>query len=318
MKRLLKPKRLRKGDVIGVVTPASPVQSGDKLEAATRCIEGCGYRVKFGRHVGKALGYLAGSDTDRADDLHRMFADKKVTAVFCLRGGYGTPRLLRLLDYDLIARNPKIFVGFSDITALSNAILAKSGLITFSGPMLASDMSEPDAYSQDVFWRMLTSGKVFGELCNAEATTQPLKLLRAGQSVGRLIGGNLSLMSALVGTEFLPKMKDALFFFEEIGEKPYRIDRMLSQFENAGLLETLGGFIAGQLTHCEPEKEKPSLTLPVILSGYVARLPRLKPAVSNLTYGHTRQKLTIPIGATAKLRVKKERCALEIIETVVC
>ncbi|MBC8042362.1 MAG: LD-carboxypeptidase [Rhizobacter sp.] len=311
---VIKPKRLRQGDVIGVVTPASPVQSEDQLEKAAKYLEGLGYRVKFGEHVYKSWGYLAGSDDERAGDLNKMFADKHVQAVFCIRGGYGTPRLLRLVDYKQIARHPKIFVGFSDITALSCAIFAKTGLMTFSGPMLAYDMSQPDDYSQENLWRMLTSRTKPGDLRNH--ASHPPKVIQAGERTGRLIGGNLSLMTSLIGTAFLPVMKRAIFFTEEVSEEPYRIDRMLSQVENAGILQSLAGFVSGQFADCDADDDRPTLSLENILSDYASVLPKGAPAFSNLTYGHVKHKLTLPLGARARL-VAGRKCKLEVLETVV-
>ncbi|MFN3560711.1 MAG: LD-carboxypeptidase [Chloroherpetonaceae bacterium] len=313
---ILKPKRLQEGDTIGIVAPASPIFPEDKLEKAKAYLQSLGYTVKLGKHIKKMHGYLAGLDQERADDINQMFADKSVKAIFCLRGGYGSPRLLRLVDYNTIRRNPKIFVGFSDITALCCAIFAKTGLITFSGPMLVSDMVNPDEYSQYHLWRMLTKPRIYGRFINHE--THHLVGIRSGEVKGRLIGGNLSLLTALVGTPFLPDMRKALLYFEDIGEEPYRVDRMLSQFENAGILEKLSGVIIGQMTDCfEDDDEKPSLTLEEVIDDYLCVLPKSAPACANLSYGHIKHKLTLPIGARAKLTVKNKRARLELLETVV-
>ncbi|MCS6988614.1 MAG: LD-carboxypeptidase [Chloroherpetonaceae bacterium] len=313
---ILKPKRLREGDVIGVVAPASPIYPEDRLDKAKAYLQSLGYKVKFGKHVRKTHGYLAGLDQERANDINEMFADDSVKAIFCLRGGYGSPRLLRLIDYALIRRKPKIFVGFSDITALCCAIFAKTGLVTFSGPMLVSDMVSPDEYSQYHLWRMLTKPRVYGRFINHE--THRLVGIRSGEAKGRLIGGNLSLLSALVGTPFLPNMRKALLFIEEIGEEPYRIDRMFSQLDNAGILEKLSGLVIGQMTDCiEDDDDKPSLTLEEVIEDYLCVFPKSAPACANLSYGHVKHKLTIPIGAKAKLSVKNGRARLEVLETVV-
>lgn len=313
---ILKPERLREGDVIGVVAPASPIYPEDRLDKAKAYLQSLGYKVKLGKHVRKTRGYLAGSDRERAYDLNAMFADKSVKAIFCLRGGYGSPRLLRLIDYELIRRNPKIFVGFSDVTALCCAIFAKTGLITFSGPMLLSDMTAPDEYSQYHLWRMLTKPAIYGRFINHE--THHLIGIRAGEAKGRLIGGNLSLLSALVGTPFLPDMRKALLFIEEIGEEPYRVDRMLSQFENAGILEKLSGLVIGQMTDCvEDDEDKPSLALEDVIEDYLRAFPKDAPACANLSYGHVKHKLTIPVGAKAKLVVRGGRARLETLESVV-
>lgn len=311
---ILKPARLKTGDVIGVVAPASPVEKEDKIERATRYLEGLGFRVAFGKHVHKVHGYLAGTDQERAEDINKMFRDPKVKAIFSLRGGYGSPRILQLIDYKQIARHPKIFVGYSDITALSSAIFAKTGLITFSGPMVASDMSKPDTYSQDIFWRMLTEKRVFGAIENHEEFER--KSLRNGKAVGRLIGGNLSLLTVLIGTEFLPSMKNAIFFTEDVGEEPYRVDRMLSQMYNAKILNSLSGIVFGQFTNATPE-DKLSLTMDEVFSDYISELRTGRPVMQGLSYGHVRHKHIIPFGAKARLTVKNDSSTLELIETVV-
>jgi len=312
---LLKPKRLRKGDVIGIVAPASPVFPEDKLDRAAQYLESLGYRVRFGKAVRKVHGYLAGSDKERARDINEMFANPKVNAIFCLRGGYGSSRLLHLIDYALVQKHPKIFVGFSDVTALSLAIFAKTGLITFSGPMLASDMTQPHPFAQEVLWQMLTSPRVFGELPNH--LDHHRVGLRNGSSMGRLFGGNLSLLTILIGTEFFPNLKKSLLFFEDIGEEPYRIDRMLSQLKHADILAHLSGLIIGQLTDCDSDDEKPSLSMEDVLLHYLSFLPKPAPAFANLSYGHIPQKLTLPIGAKCRLHVSRKQSIIEIAETVV-
>jgi muramoyltetrapeptide carboxypeptidase len=313
MPTILKPQRLKKGDVIGIVTPASPVQSEDNLELATKYLEGLGYHVKLGRYVFSKYAYLAGLDKERASDVNQMFADPKVKAVFALRGGYGTPRILNLIDYTVIRRHPKIFVGFSDITALSNAIFAKTGLISFSGPMLAYDMSDRDDYTQENFWRLLTSAKKVGVLKNHH-TLAPIK---TGTATGRLIGGNLSLIAAILGTPYMPSLNKALFFCEDVGEESYRIDRMLTQLMNTGDLKRLAGFIAGQFTHWEPDDGRVTLTPSDVLADYALELAKAAPAVRNLTYGHTKQKLTLPIGLKARLTVTQKKQSLELLEGAV-
>ncbi|RFM23756.1 MAG: LD-carboxypeptidase [Candidatus Thermochlorobacter aerophilum] len=312
---VLKPKRLRKGDTIGIVAPASPVFPEDHLERAATYIESLGYRIKFGKAVRKVYGYLAGTDRERAADLNRMFADKQVSAIFCLRGGYGSPRLLSLIDYDTVARNPKIFVGFSDITALSCALLAKCRLLTFSGPMLASDMTYPDDFAQEHFWRLITSATVVGELPHHH--TYPPIALQAGTKTGRLIAANLSLLTVLFGTPYLPNLKKNILAIEDVGEEPYRVDRMLSQIEHSGILKTLNGLVIGQFTDCEPEDDKPSLSMEQVIADYIKKLPKLTPAFANLPYGHIKPKLTLPFGARARLSVSRHQCKLEIIERVV-
>jgi muramoyltetrapeptide carboxypeptidase len=313
--KTIKPPKLKRGDLIGIVAPASPVFPEDKLEQAAHFLEHIGYRVTFGKYVRHHYGYLAGDDVQRASDINSMFANKKVNAIFCLRGGYGTPRILNRIDYKLIQKNPKILVGFSDITALSCAITAMTGLITFSGPMLVSDMIHPSPFAQENLWRMLTSRYVFGEFYNHSDHYRIA--LKNGIAQGKLVGGNLSLLTALIGTPFLPDLKKSILFMEDIGEEPYRVDRMLSHFENAYHLQTIAGLAVAQFTDCEDEGDKPSLSIEEVITDYVTTLPKSAPVLANLSYGHIKHKLTLPIGAKAKLSVIKKQAKFELIETVV-
>ena len=173
-------------------------------------------------------GYLAGSTEDRLEDLHTMFKDKDVKAIFCVRGGYGSTRMLDNIDYNLIIRNPKIFVGYSDISALQLSFFHKTGLVTFAGPMVSIDFSgEVSKYTEEFFWRIITSNKSYGKIELPDG--EKISVLKKGTVKGRILGGNLALISSLVGTDFLPEMKDRILFIEEVGELPYRIDRMLNQ-----------------------------------------------------------------------------------------
>ena len=181
-----KPKRLNKKDVIGIVSPASSPDEFSRVERGVKYLEGLGYRVKIGANVGKNHGYLAGTDQERIDDLHSMFKDKNVKAIFTLRGGYGAFRLLDKIDYKIVKNNPKIFVGYSEITALQMAFLEKAGLITFAGPMVAVDFyDEVSEYTSELFWQTITSNKKIGKLEYPE--NQKLPFLQKGNASGRII-----------------------------------------------------------------------------------------------------------------------------------
>jgi len=311
---VLKPNRLESGDVIGLVAPASPIEPVEKIQHAAAYLERLGYRIKFGAHIEKKYGYLAGTDEQRAEDLNQMFADTEVKAIFCLRGGYGSPRILKRLDYELIAQNPKILAGYSDITALSLAIFAKTKLISFSAPMLSTDFANTDVYAFESFWKMLTTPEPFGRVENHPQHER--KLLQAGTAAGRLIGGNLSLCTVLIGTDFMPNLKEAIFFAEDIGEEPYRVDRLLSQLENVDILENLSGLVFGQFANAQPKNET-SLSMAEVFTRYVASLKENCPAMMGLSYGHIKHKHTLPIGANARLRVVESDIDLEILEAVV-
>ena len=200
---LIKPPPIHAGDVIGLVSPASPVADLSRVESGTRYLERNGFRVKVGTHVGKSFGYLAGTDRDRADDLHEMIRDPSVKAVFCLRGGYGVTRTLPLLDFELIRRNPKIIVGYSDVTALLLAVCARSSLVTFHGPMVAVEFSGTvDQRTEESFWALMLGKHDPGAFVIADPATT--HVLYGGQATGMLLGGNLSLLAAMAGTPYLP------------------------------------------------------------------------------------------------------------------
>ncbi|MDX2129876.1 MAG: LD-carboxypeptidase [Chloroherpetonaceae bacterium] len=311
----IKPKRLKRGDVIGVIAPASPVSSEEKVTQAVKFLERLGFSVKFGANTLKTYGYLAGTDEERADDINSMFADKDVKAIFCLRGGYGTPRLLQLVNYRVIAKNPKILAGFSDITALSLAIYTKTGLITFSAPMIASDMAHPDDYTQENFWSMLTEKVAARCLRNFDAHVPQAVI--AGESTGKLIGGNFSLVSSLIGTPFLPQLNNAILLLEDIGEEPYRIDRMFSHLYNGGIFKKLNGLALGQFSDSEPDDDGPTLSMDEVISHYAKMLRKGKPAIQNLSYGHIRQKLTLPIGAKVLIKAYRGKINFELKESVI-
>ncbi|RPI68732.1 MAG: LD-carboxypeptidase, partial [Ignavibacteriales bacterium] len=311
--RVIKPGKLKKGDVIGIISPASAPADLFKIEKGAAYLESLGYKVKIGKSSGSSYGYLAGTDDERLKDLHDMFSDREVKAVFCTRGGYGAPRLVDKVDYKLIARNPKIFVGYSDITALQMAFLQKTGLVTFAGPMLAVNLyNSIDPLVEEMFWALLTSNKKFGriELPNNEKIFPVVK----GIAKGRLIGGNLATFLSLAGTEYLPDMKNKILMLEEIGEAPYRIDRMFNQLRLMGAFKKLSGIILGAFTDCnESDPEKKTLSTGEVIADYVDNLKI--PVVYNFKHGHINDLLTLPFGTT--LRLNASRSIIEITEGTV-
>ena len=309
----LKPPKLKKRDLIGIVTPASPVADPSRIDRGVSYLERLGYNVIVGANVKKQHGYLAGTDEERAADLHAMFRDRRVRMIICARGGYGTPRLLQMLDYRLIKRNPKIFVGFSDITALQLAFWEKCGLVTFHAPMLATDMAEPmDPFTEEMFWLMVTSNAKVGFVAFPEP--METRILRPGSFAGHLLGGNLSLLVSLLGTPYQPTLDNSALFLEDVGEEPYRIDRMLMHLQNAGALSRCCGALVGQCADCEPrDTSNPSLTLDEVLKEFAHAFK--KPVISNVPFGHVKQKLTLPVGV--KVRVNVERRSMELLEAAV-
>ena len=226
--RIIKPRKLNQGDVIGIVSPASSAQDSSILEKGIRYLEKNGYRVEIGKSVGRINGYLAGTDNERVDDLNQMFKNKNVKAIFCVRGGYGATRILDQVNYKLIRNNPKIFVGYSDITSLQMAIYKKSGLVTFAGPMITSDFAdEIDPFTEEFFWKLITSKKKIGRISFPDLNKLPA--IHKGSAIGRILGGNLAVFASLIGTPYFPELKDHILMLEDIDELPYRIDRMLNQ-----------------------------------------------------------------------------------------
>ncbi len=311
--KIVKPKRLLKGDLIGIISPASSPDDLTRIELGVRYLEKLGYRVEVGKNVGKIRGYLAGTDDERLEDLHYMFKKKEVKAVICVRGGYGSPKLLDKIDYKLIGANPKIFVGYSDITALQMSFFQKTGLVTFGGPMLAVDFyNEISGFTEEMFWSLITSKKSFGKI--TLPAEDKLFTLNNGNTKGRIIGGNLALLSSLLGTPYFPNVKDKILFLEDVSEAPYRIDRMLNQLRLAKILNQPSGVILGVFVDCnETDPAKKTLTLGEVIGDYFGSLDI--PIIYNFSHGHLKNNITIPYGAMLKLNAS--RGFVEIVESAV-
>jgi len=307
---VVKAKRLRQGDLIGLICPASAPSPSEKIDRAVRYFEKRGYRVVLGEHARARHGYLAGTDAQRASDLNNFIRKKEVRAIFSLRGGYGTPRLLPLIDYAALRRDPKIIAGFSDITALQMALFRKCRLVTFSSPMGAVDFHEKiDPFTEENFWDAVTGKAGGGLLCNPNNISLEMPQLKTS---GRLLGGNLSLVVTLLATPYSPNYKNALLVLEEVDEAPYRVDRMLIQLRNGRLFKQISGLILGQFTRCQAKKEDESLTLDELLREI---LPKELPVVRNLQYGHEPTKLTIPWGVRAEIDSREQ--AIKLLESAV-
>lgn len=287
--------------MIGLVSPASAPTPRDKIEKSVAYLEKLGYRVTVGDHASAEYGYLAGTDPQRAADLNQMIRDPEVKAIFALRGGYGSPRILSLIDYASLRRLPKIISGFSDLTALQLALYRRCRIVTFSGPMPAVEFwKDPDPYTEENFWRLLTSSKKIGELRSAA------DLLEDGRGEGVMLGGNLSLVVACLGTRYLPAMRNSILVLEEVDEAPYRVDRMLMQLVNSGIAGRLSGLILGQFTRCEPkDPSKPHLAIGALFEEFAKRVPG--PVLANFQYGHVPKKVTLPLGLRAEIIKGKVR-----------
>jgi len=302
--KLLKPARLCFGDTIGIVAPASAPPDPKAVDRAAEALERYGFKPKLGKNVRARLGFLAGTDRERATDLMTMFADKKVKAIICLRGGYGTSRILDRLDYSVIRRNPKILSGYSDITSLHFALAKKVNLVSIHAPMLNGALADPKVpeFTRGSFLRTVMEARPAESIC-AGYVEKTISILRGGVAEGRLIGGNLSLICASLGTPFAPSFKGKILFFEDVSEKPYRLDRMLTQLLNAGVFSQVAGVAVGVNSKCEDES--PNATGEYRQSGadvVKERLASLRvPVVIGLPFGHVDLNATIPVGARARL-----------------
>ena len=300
-KQTIKPKRLSPGDTVGIVSPASAAFEADEINLAKDQMEALGFKAVIAPHAFDKWGYFAGHDKDRADDINRMFADDRIAGVVCYTGGWGSPRVLPYLDFDLIARKPKVIIGYSDITALLNPIHQRTGLITFHGPVGASVY---DPYTIDNFKRVVMTAEPAGILNPppkkptdlVDRTNRILKLA-PGKGSGPLAGGNLTMVASLMGTPYEIDTTGAIFCLEDVDEELYRIDRMLTTLALGGKFSKIAGFVFGRCSRCSVKG--PTFSLEEILRDRFGSLP--VPAISGLSFGHIEQKLVLPIGAQATL-----------------
>ncbi|MEQ9561549.1 MAG: LD-carboxypeptidase [Woeseiaceae bacterium] len=301
--KVIKPPRLEPGATIGLVAPASSSQEDEGIRFSIDLVRSLGFEVKTGAHIFDRQQYLAGEDRDRADDVNSMFADDEVDAIFCLRGGYGTPRILPYLDYELIRAKPKILLGMSDITGILSAIHTKTGVVAFHGPNASSNFSE---YSLSEFRKVLMQPTPTTPIAAAppfEARegnidkANRLTHIAGGVARGRLTGGNLTLISILMGTEFEPDFRDRIVFLEDVHEAPYRIDRMLTQLRLAGKLQQAAGIVFGKFTDTDTEGN--TFSVEEVLRDRTADLR--VPVVRGMMIGHVREQTVVPIGIEAEL-----------------
>jgi muramoyltetrapeptide carboxypeptidase len=293
----IKPRRLTPGDLVALVAPASATFETMDLEIAEESLEALGLKVSVAGHVLDRHGYLAGQDRDRASDINRVFADPRIRAVLPIRGGWGSSRLLPYLDFDLIRRNPKIVLGFSDITALLLAIIAKTGLVTFHGP---NGMGRWDEFSVGWVRRVLFEAEAV-TMENPRArgdfltqTEHRIQTITPGVARGRMLGGNLTVLTAIAGSPFLPDWDGAILFLEDVGEDIYRVDRMMTTLKLAGVLDRISGFVFGTCSECEPGEGYGSLTLEEVFNDHIK--PLEVPAWRGAMIGHRMPQFTIAEG----------------------
>jgi muramoyltetrapeptide carboxypeptidase len=304
---LLKPRRLRAGDTVGLVAPATATFFPVDIEIAEESLMAMGLKVKRGAHLLDRFGFLAGRDKDRAADINAFFADSAIAGIVALRGGWGCARLLPYLDYAAVAKNPKVVVGYSDITALLDGLYARTGLVTFHGPVGASHWNtfNFDYFRQVVFDASLATfenlKETEGELAQRK---NRVRTITPGTARGRIVGGNLTVLTAIIGSAYLPDFRDAILFVEDTNEAPYRVDRMMTQLKLAGILDQVKGVVFGECTDCDPgEGTYGSLTIEEILTDHLA--PLRIPAWHNAMIGHIPMQFTIPVGIEVEIDAAK-------------
>lgn len=303
---LKKPPRLKVGDTVGLINPASIIKASD-IQQTVQVLSALGLKVKLGKHLLDRYGYLAGKDADRAADLNAMFSDPTVQAILTIRGGWGCNRILPLLDYAAIRRHPKIIMGYSDITSLLLAITAKSGIVTFHGPV---GTSKWNPFTLDYAKQVLWAGD---SVTMRNTSTTIVETINPGIARGKLIGGNLSVLTAMLGSNYLTDWQQSILFVEEVGEDIYRIDRMLTQLKLAGILNQISGFIFGQCTNCKADNPLESLTLSQVFRDHLQ--PLNIPAWSGSMIGHIEDKFTLPLGV--QVEVDASQGTIKMLESAV-
>jgi len=292
---------LRPEGIIGLIAPAGPAALD--VEKAGQWMRARGHELRIFPGVYERDGYLAGSDDVRLRDLHAAFADPDIDAIFCLRGGYGTPRLLDRLDYDLLSANPKPFVGYSDITALHLAISRYAGFVTFHGPMFNADLlGDKQQPTESSLFSMLRGQLGAGSVV-AHPVAYPLTTLEPGIARGRLLGGNLSMIAAVMGTAYEIDAEGIILLIEDVNEPIYRIDRLLTHLRLAGKLEQIAGVLVGDVAGVD------KAALERLLKQTFA--PLCIPVLSGWRSGHCDPNLTLPMGALVRLDAGAQRVVLE-------
>ena len=314
---LLKPPRLKLGDLISLIAPAG-VMTDDKIQNAVKKLESIGFKVKVGANIRAAHGGYAGTVRERLDDFHAAFTDKDVKGVWVARGGSGANGLLPGIQYGLIRQHPKVLVGYSDVTALHLALYRLAGLVTFHGPVAGSAM--PEYALRHLLAVLMDPQPTYTIPMAAENAAKAVELphfalqtLRAGVAEGRLIGGNLSVMMALIGTPFGADIRDKLLFLEDVSEPTYKVDRMLHQLHQNQGLDNAAGAMLGVFTRSESRDNEFSLTMTEVLKSHFAALKT--PSVYGYSFGHIPHQFTIPVGVRARLDTAAQ--TLTLLESAV-
>ena len=296
---LVKPARLKAGDTVGLVNPAGATWSTIDIDIVRESFEAMGLKVKVGAHVLDRDGYFAGTDANRAADVNAMFADPTVRGVVCIRGGWGCARILPLLNYDVIRANPKVLLGYSDITALHHAVHSRTGLVTFHGPV---GISEWNAFSVGWLKRVVFGAEAVtfenDKTFDADETLVQREhrtaTITPGVARGRLLGGNLTVLTTIIGSGYLPDFRDAVLFLEDVAEAPYSVDRMFQQLKLAGVLNQAKAVVWGTCSECDPGEGFGSFTVEDVLNQHLK--PLGVPAWHGAMIGHVTKQFTLPLG----------------------
>ncbi|HLC83512.1 MAG TPA: LD-carboxypeptidase [Bacteroidia bacterium] len=292
---LIKPPSLKTGDTIAISSPAGAVWDDAQVEKFVSILENSGFQVKRGQTLKERYGYFAGTDEFRASEISNFFLDKNVNAIFCMKGGWGCARILDKLNFEMIKNNPKIIMGFSDITSLLIAINSKTGLATYHGPVGNSGWND---FTVKYVKEVLVDKKIVS-YAYPEDDSDKHYTINEGKAKGILVGGNLTVLANMIGSEYLPDWKNKILFLEETGEEPYRVDRMLTQLKLAGVLNNISGFVFGKCVKCEAEEPEKAFTLKEVLEQHIK--PLGIPAFYGAMIGHIVNKYTMPIGIEAEI-----------------
>jgi muramoyltetrapeptide carboxypeptidase len=300
---MIKPKKLEIGNTIGVISPASPSERKSDIIRAAECLTGSGYKVVIGKNVNKSKGFFSASEKERADDFNEMFRRKDIDAIFVTQGGYGSAQIIHLIDFDAVANNPKIFMGFSDITSLHLAIHKFTNLITFHGPGMARfNISDLTEYTKTQFFKAVSATAPIGEIPVSDETTW-LHTIVPGVAEGELIGGNLTLICSSLGTPYQIETRDKILMIEDAEIEPWIFDHMMSHLRNAGVLQNLKGIMVSECVDCVPAKHNPGYysdtNLEEVLEYYL--MPLKIPVLYGLPLGHSRDIATLPLGVKVRL-----------------
>jgi len=307
---VVKPPRIRPGDRVGLVSPATAAFETEQTKIWVDALESLGLEVILGDHYFDRHGYFAGEDAARASDINAFFAAPEIRMIFA-RGGWGSPRLLPLLDYEAIRVNPKVLLGYSDATGLINAVHAKTGLVTFHGP------SPLNLFSAEHFRRVVMNGEHY-TLENPKLITENtlvptenrIRTIRGGTATGRILGGNLSLLTAVTGSGYLPDFDGSILFVEDVNEAVYRVDRMMTELALSGVLQGIAGFVFGRCTDCDPGEGFGALTMEEMIAEHIE--PLGIPAFGGSMIGHIDEQFTIPLGI--EVRIDADAGTIELLE----